>query len=1036
MMTLRVTGLCSLALVTLLTSLSVTELVDEDLDRCEAVNATDQTDGSLRRLGRALLSTQIKKALTPNSEPHDGLRVQRRRVNRSAPPGKRRKIIHEETVSNKETGHDKGVSLVNDASTLSAVPRLKFKTKSSVKPLWKIQGLAERPFNVEAGMRDGNLSCGVSVFAPGLGRCPRRCPYSTRDPAKGCHFLCVADCNFSKGSDESFLDEVEATCSTCKVMGCETCVAGRQICKKCKAGFTLEENSCNASHSFRLVHIVAIGAVLMGIKYISLLARPVINKDVQHEAVLRRWRSCLRNKRLPGQPWFPLNTDLRALRDKEPCVGGCGLMLFFNFQASVLCWIILVVLAWSMLGAITGKNLFVLGTLPTDSTHEVCQAIRWGSAESRRMSKHRSVFALFLYIFSFAGCILLAQRNRRLFLSARVKFPAMSNYCICLQNFPKLSGDKVESEILHFITQAVGIRPVGVSVHWDFEQSSRVITEVLRRTLEDRQEAIATQVGIQFDGTRERCLSTGSMVSATHDATDAALLFLSTNPERSDSGSDDTQDDMSTKFQETARTVLQGLRSTGSAFVVFFTKEERDRAVKTFRSPSAPQFRDVHKLMVKAESTQPGNVLWENLSIATSGKILRIILGTIAMVGLIVAFGMFCYLPFAYFEAAHVRETGTPPSLYYQICFLAVVIAGNQLTYLMSRKITSWVGFHREDSLMIFNCLLYATFIFSGVILDLAIIAWMTSLGMASARVRTEDGTLLKDLPDMISMLSAYPMAREMGRTIYEYNVHSTFILPFIIECLVGIALPYHIAYRTVGVSHTTLTQAEAALAPRHFDLMRYADIVINLTLATVSLFFSSGWVLGTFLGLLVGNAFVYGLDHWRVLRQSMHFDFSESEMDELGHHLLAVPCGMLAVFFCFRLQMHFGENGSPLMLPLMVIAFVAHVMLHILLLRLWQPKPQDYSETNSAYHLATYADAAAGTPMNWFNANPVHCLRSHFIHQDSPPCVWYVPGREDVLMKNTDIGLYYDGMVMARTTDYDAVFAKEAEEISGHLKD
>ena len=45
----------------------------------------------------------------------------------------------------------------------------------------------------------------------------------------------------------------------------------------------------------------------------------------------------------------------------------------------------------------------------------------------------------------------------------------------------------------------------------------------------------------------------------------------------------------------------------------------------------------------------------------------------------------------------------------------------------------------------------------------------------------------------------------------------------------------------------------------------------------------------------------------------------------------------------------------------------------------------------------------------SWFTANPIYCLRSQYIYQHNPPCVFCIPGKEHLIETNEEIGLYFN---------------------------
>jgi len=100
-------------------------------------------------------------------------------------------------------------------------------------------------------------------------------------------------------------------------------------------------------------------------------------------------------------------------------------------------------------------------------------------------------------------------------------------------------------------------------------------------------------------------------------------------------------------------------------------------------------------------------------------------------------------------------------------------------------------------------------------------------------------------------------------------------------------------------------------------------------------------------------------------------------------------------------------------------LAFFAHILLHTVLLKYVVPKfgltgESDGAETN------TYKDCSQRLACSWFTANPVYCLRSQYVYKHSPPCTYYLPGKEHLIEKNEEIGLFFEDCP-AKEEDYDA---------------
>jgi len=293
-------------------------------------------------------------------------------------------------------------------------------------------------------------------------------------------------------------------------------------------------------------------------------------------------------------------------------------------------------------------------------------------------------------------------------------------------------------------------------------------------------------------------------------------------------------------------------------------------------------------------------------------------------------------------------------------------------------------------------------------IVDITIVVYTTYLSMVARGVRTDDGMLLRDLPDRATVFESYPMMKVFGRTLYEYNFPSCFLIPFVAEALFTIVLPYHLGCRLVRTRNMSKHQAEACLAPVPMDLARYGDLVVNVILATLCFFTASGWILRTYVGLLVGNVFVYAFDHYRVLRQVESFYMASGSVDARAQQLLVVPCAILAGALAYQVHGLYPPGiglARQNVFLLIAGALSLHVLMHSVLLR-WALQHFGLVEKEAA--TATYREVARRWPANWFTCNPVHCLRSLYVHKHNPPCVYYVKGKEECLEVDEARGLFY----------------------------
>jgi hypothetical protein len=267
---------------------------------------------------------------------------------------------------------------------------------------------------------------------------------------------------------------------------------------------------------------------------------------------------------------------------------------------------------------------------------------------------------------------------------------------------------------------------------------------------------------------------------------------------------------------------------------------------------------------------------------------------------------------------------------------------------------------------------------------------------MVAEGVRADDGVKLSEMSSATAVFKSYPMMKVAGLTLYEYNFPACFLYPFIGEAIFTIFLPLHFGKQLVRTRELPRETVESYLQPLPMDLARYGDIIVNIILCTFCFFTTSGWVLWTLLGLLLGHCFIYAFDHYRTLRHMESFYLTSSSIDAAACGLLVIPCGVLASAVLFQLH-DIGLVRGNLWLYL-GIGFALHAIVHSLLLIV---ALRLFSSRTEVQHEKPYVEVAVMTPGNWFNDNPVHCVRSKFLHHQAKPCVYYVKGKENLVHRD-----------------------------------
>ncbi|CAE7227800.1 unnamed protein product [Symbiodinium necroappetens] len=147
-------------------------------------------------------------------------------------------------------------------------------------------------------------------------------------------------------------------------------------------------------------------------------------------------------------------------------------------------------------------------------------------------------------------------------------------------------------------------------------------------------------------------------------------------------------------------------------------------------------------------------------------------------------------------------------------------------------------------------------------------------------------------------------------------------------------------------------------------------------------------------------EAYIYLLDHWRILRVVPAATFASMQVDWWCQAMLAPSCGLLAACLVFKGNCQgvgYCMEAQHLILTC-VAAGVLHTVVHVLLLLFLVPRLASSSApVKAALRPCRFEDVAAEEPCTWFSANPVHCLRSKCMNGHSP-CSFFVPGQEQMV--------------------------------------
>jgi len=435
---------------------------------------------------------------------------------------------------------------------------------------------------------------------------------------------------------------------------------------------------------------------------------------------------------------------------------------------------------------------------------------------------------------------------------------------------------------------------------------------------------------------------------------------------------------------------------------------------------------------------EPQAVIWTNFKDQHIGwKIMRCILGAIAIIGALCLWTLIFYLPYAYYAMSFNYGQGHVPGMLQDTTFVIIIVCGNATMYYLCSAVADWCGFRYTGDRELCYTVLYYLSCLLNVVLDMIVlyrVAFMALVGVGSL---THDGVPLADLVSFVDRFDTYPVQRELGWTVFTYAFPCTFLLPFIAEPIATIAMPYKIMVAIVGYRYDIQgSRADTFLSCTPMDLSRYADIALNVVLATLVFWFPSGITLTMFAACVMSHLYIFIYDHYRVLRAVPAFTISGMRTDWWAQVMLTVPCGLLLSCTLYKAncvdgfeRFHpsgvlahasrevFGHCKEGEMLVLKCIAaFVLHVVVHFVILSVLAPLLGGTFVKQPTK--SSYQECARRNAHSYFSVNPVHCLRSEYFYEHDPPFVFSRAGKEHLMPQNEKIGAYFSD-TSCMTEDY-----------------
>mmetsp|Transcript_68599 Transcript_68599/g.179859 ORF Transcript_68599/g.179859 Transcript_68599/m.179859 type:complete len:1147 (-) Transcript_68599:218-3658(-) len=918
-----------------------------------------------------------------------------------------------------------------------------------------------------------DIVCGVQFKKhPDSVTCPAACPFMRMEIGGVCDMSCViADNCKANNPIMNYADLKSLHCKLCKVAACKQCGDTSRTCATCQEGYMLSEGGCLGKRRWywrALYFILATAGVTVLAYVVTTMMRPVTNPEILEHA--RQFREFSKRRDDATGKKYPLDTDIQHTYISGV---GVMLHFKFQYWAVLLSFFIfallwVVSLALGSRPAVTKTSPIDEASFDVCNAH-----IQVMVQEVEHMETVYFWTVVFIYLLTTAACVAFAVHQRRFANKTSEEQTTMQDYCLTVRGLPKRPGtEPVEEDLKRFFAERLddlGVDIVGVSVCWDYRTCVARLEDQVEYELEKTEEEWESLQGrttvrmrvqqMQKMRTGEGCPSPRSVTSAANTprlstlrldrpgfAPPPALLRTSSVVQRATLQSDlqtrlqwlssadavflmgDAEDDTVLSPEEMGqkeiRAMLENMLSSGKAFLIFNTEGQRDAALQHFTEMELQS--NGKPITFKAEDTEPETVLWKNSGTKDQQLITNMVIGIIGLVFGIALLDIFFYFPsIAYFLSmsnivgmTHGGFQGTLLGMLVCIC--------NQCIYFMIGYVADGCGFTDSDAHQKFYVVGYTSAVFINTIIDLFVV-------MLLAQGYSMDQAIHMQTEGHGAMSTrAISESPSMQKAVYDqywaYIFPSCLLIPFLMEPIAAQGI-YMLKAAIVG-SHpeVSVQEAELQLQCPPFDLARYGDILVNMMLCLGVLAFTYRDLYQLFGCLFLSLGWLYVLDTFRFLRSTMKGSFVSSKLDVTAQFMCSVPCGILAGCIAFRLCGNSSHEDLIRELPeyvqktiglasntfdrdkivvMIFLAVIAHICAHCAVLKHLVP---GWSEVHCLHDREIpYAEKANNIPCNWFNANPVYCLRSKYIYNHSPPCIKFAPGKEYLLKANSDIGLHYE---------------------------
>lgn len=859
--------------------------------------------------------------------------------------------------------------------------------------------------------------------------CPEECPFVAQLKPFACALACVnaSQCYYAD-VDAPFANPETLLCEHSVVEGCLVAADNVTQCRACRPHFSrsVDGTTCTYDREFTFIWVLEklqrLGKLIWVVPVLLLVGmcwklRKGYEENWELLTYARIHHHLCKVRKNPkihsGAPLYSLCENLHT-----KFVIGVGLSLYYNSL------VFLLILSLGLFGAsywvlvdgsgkifqfagssATPVKVFGISLYPSVEGVSDASFCGWAmlgedmldvSYTSQQFMRRMAFTVLVLYVFVLAGMLIFAKVQLQHAEWFDYRYLTMKDFALRLRGFPPKATD--EMQLQKFIQTQLGLDVHAVSIGYDFGKRRWEVQALIDRHLtyadSEARGSYPDRIGIPVMTRGEPRLGQGALdCGRVNDAAYVRRWF--------DEGS------------------LDRMMSTGTVWVVFISREQRDIAFDTILSYGDNGFmwRDdcgvAWPIAANMPDCEPTNVIWGNLGISPCMRKVRLV---VAAVLFFIACGLVAclvFLPYAAYVTSYISEAGSSPQGV--VMGLLGVLIGLSW-WLMSVVIGACIGFLGLETLedeYLFTFIVFTIFCGLATSLNVYLTWYYTS------KVWEDSGQSWMHfagsyLPSSVNTLRALRLEIDFGFRVFQLLVPGVLFTPCLLGPLNNFIVPY------IRESSLLLLfgrgifegrggsgrEAERYLEPLPIGLAwDYPWHVIQPFVCCLTFFIMSPAMWWAQAYLCAWCIFFYFFQRVMHLRVQKKMYYTSSKLDRIviyvGFGLVLAELAACHAYWQVRLQ----EWHPRCIITLTLSSTLLYCTLLRFAVGLRWPMTSEFDRMKRLCYGGESSTSTVSTLWscedycyNWLNVNPVYVLKSQYCDDllgGADKQIFYDPGKE-----------------------------------------